>query len=245
MLTLQKLNELFAVFLALIGLTFMIWLTDADRIVASLFYAPEMHWIWQENDRWTGRENELLFIIYKLASFPAFAMGGVALLILISGYKLKVCKILRKQALFILFFLILGPGLIVNVLLKDNIGRARPHEIVEFRGEHSFTPFWKPGDSGANSSFPSGHAAIAFASMGPWFLIRRRNRGDEYQLLLAASGWGLVVGAARIIQGGHFLSDVIWAGGLVFITGQVLSLLMQPELEEQFFREPWTYLKNS
>ncbi len=150
-------------------------------------------------------------------------------------------RIFRRQSLFLILFFILGPGLIVNVVLKDNLGRPRPREIVEFQGQYQFIQAWQRGDAGTNSSFPSGHAAIAFAIIGPWFIMRRRNQGDEYQYLLVILGWGGVVGAARILQGGHFLSDVIWAGGLVFITGQVLSIWIRPELDEQFFATPMRF----
>ena len=42
-----------------------------------------------------------------------------------------------------LFLLLLGPGLLVNVVLKDNsTGRARPSQVLEFGGSHQFSsPF--------------------------------------------------------------------------------------------------------
>ena len=42
-------------------------------------------------------------------------------------------------------------------------------------------------------------------------------RGAVDHLMGAAIGW------ARIVQGGHFLSDVIWAGAVVYLAGELLA----------------------
>jgi len=33
----------------------------------------------------------------------------------------------------------------------------------------------------------------------------------------------LLVGLARIMQGAHFVNDILWAGGLAYLTGELLS----------------------
>jgi hypothetical protein len=38
-----------------------------------------------------------------------------------------------------------------------------------------------------------------------------------YAFLALGIGYGFIIGAARMIAGGHFLSDVIWAAGMVWI----------------------------
>ena len=220
----DKLNELFTVLLLLIAATFLIWLTDADRWLAAMAFDKETGWIGVNEYFWE--------FIYKWAPLPAWLTGGVALLVLILGSKLVTFRLLRKQAIFIILFLLLGPGLVANVLLKDNLGRPRPREVVEFNGQHQFHLFWEPGDAGSNSSFPSGHATIAFAVIGPWFLFRRLRREDARFLLFVGIGWGTLVGITRILQGGHFLSDTLWAGGIVYIVGQLLSIWLKPELPE-------------
>ena len=218
----DKLNELFTVLLVLITATFLIWLTDADRWLAAMAFDKETGWIGVNEYFWE--------FIYTWAPLPAWLMGGVALLILMLGTRVVKCRLFRKQAIFIILFLLLGPGLIANVLLKDNLGRPRPREVVEFNGQHQFHLFWEPGEAGANSSFPSGHATIAFAVIGPWFLFRRFRREDARFLLFIGIGWGTLVGITRILQGGHFLSDTLWAGGIVYIVGQLLAIWLKPEL---------------
>ncbi|MCK5489778.1 MAG: phosphatase PAP2 family protein, partial [Gemmatimonadetes bacterium] len=47
---------------------------------------------------------------------------------------------------------------------------------------------------------------------------RRRNR-----IFVAAAALGLVAGFGRIVQGGHFLSDVVFSGIAVFAVVWVLA----------------------
>ena len=69
-----------------------------------------------------------------------------------------------RAAVFLLLSLALGPGLLVNTVLKDHWGRARPAQIdgIRRRSQH-FTPALVPADQCArNCSFPAGHPAIGF-----------------------------------------------------------------------------------
>ncbi len=112
---------------------------------------------------------------------------------------------------FLLAALLLGPGLLGNVVLKDNsIGRARPNDIVQFGGSDTFTrAFQYSGACDHNCSFISGHAAIGFYLIGLGWIFRSA-KGYLVGFLL-----GGIVGAIRIIQGGHFLSDVVFAFWLI------------------------------
>ena len=60
--------------------------------------------------------------------------------------------------------------------------------------------------------------------IGPWFFLRQRQKQLALTFLVVGIGWGIVVGVARILQGGHFFSDVVWAGGLVYLVGGLLAL---------------------
>jgi lipid A 4'-phosphatase len=140
----------------------------------------------------------------------------------------------RKQPLFgldgarmgyLVLALALGPGLVVNAVLKDHWGRARPSQVVEFGGEKRFTPAPLPADECArNCSFAGGHAAMGFYLVAFAFLVRdpRRRRVAE----IAALAAGVAVGLTRIAQGGHFLSDVVFAGLIVWGISRVLFVLV-------------------
>jgi lipid A 4'-phosphatase len=119
----------------------------------------------------------------------------------------------RRVGAYLLLSLALGPGLIVNVLLKDNWGRARPSHLVEFGGKSRYTSPLLPTDQCLdNCSFSSGHAALAFWLVSFALLAPPAWRG---RAMAVALGFGLAVGLVRIAQGGHFLSDVAFSGAIV------------------------------
>jgi lipid A 4'-phosphatase len=127
----------------------------------------------------------------------------------------------RAALMFLVAATALGPGLIVNTLLKDHWGRARPYQIAEFGGVRQFTPAPLPAaQCERNCAFVSGHAAlgfslVSFALLLPW--------GRRRQLAVAAAlGVGMLVGLARIAAGRHFLSDVAFAGWVICATSWLL-----------------------
>ncbi len=120
--------------------------------------------------------------------------------------------------------ILLGPGLVINLILKDNVDRARPHHIIQFGGDKQFTPAFVVSDQcEKNCSFVCGHASAGFSLMAIAFLVRRELKN---RILLIASTIGFVIGAVRIIQGGHFFSDVIFSFFFTFFTLRILYYLM-------------------
>jgi lipid A 4'-phosphatase len=142
----------------------------------------------------------------------------------------------RKALLFIVLATALGPGLIANTVLKDHWGRARPHQVVEFGGSRQFTPAPLPAaQCERNCSFVSGHAALGFSLVSFALLLpagwRRRTA------IAAALGFGALVGLGRVAAGHHFLSDVVYAGLIVFATSWVLyRAIVVHELPDRWIR---------
>lgn len=214
----KRIHELMWIALGLIVFTLIAWQLNLDRAISELFYIS--------GQQWPGMTSRFWQLIYKVTPWPALLMGGGALVVLLLGFRSDRLRSWRRQSLFMLLLLALGPGLLVNVLLKDNLAKPRPRELIEFGGQYRHTEFWQQGEyeQRRNNSFPSGHASIAFAVMGPWFFLRQRHQRSARVFLASGIGWGAVVGAARILQGGHFFSDVVWAGGLVYLVGGLLAL---------------------
>ena len=126
----------------------------------------------------------------------------------------------RLTLAYMLLCLAVGPGLLVNVVLKDHWGRPRPSTITQFGGPYDFRPPVLPGGPcSKNCSFPSGHSSLAFWTVAPASLVPARRRRPA---IAAALGFGLLVGLVRIAEGGHFLSDVLYAG---LITSAVTHIL--------------------
>jgi lipid A 4'-phosphatase len=125
-------------------------------------------------------------------------------------------RLVGRQAIFVLMALTLGPGLVVNGAFKEHWGRARPSQLVEFGGDKRFTPAWHMADQcESNCSFTSGHAAIGFFPMAmAWLFVGRR----RHYMLVGGMAFGLLVGFARMSQGAHFLSDVLFSGWAIYFT---------------------------
>jgi lipid A 4'-phosphatase len=110
--------------------------------------------------------------------------------------------------------------LVVNAVFKEHWGRARPRDITEFGGTRTFTPAFVISDQcERNCSFVSGHASLPFAFAALGFLLRRR----RWAIYAGAAAFGGLVGFGRIVQGAHFLSDVVFSGVFVFLVAYLLA----------------------
>lgn len=67
-----------------------------------------------------------------------------------------------------------------------------------------------------NSSFPSGHASVAFFLMGLGFVVSPNRSWLRRGFFVGGIAYGLAMGFTRVLQGGHFISDVLWAGAIVY-----------------------------
>jgi lipid A 4'-phosphatase len=125
----------------------------------------------------------------------------------------------RATWLILLTFLI-GPGLLANAVLKDHWARPRPAQIIEFGGKQTFKPWWDPrGSCRKNCSFVAGEPSAGFALLAIAVLAPLAWR---LPAIAFALGFGLFVGALRIAAGGHFVSDVIFAGVLTAVVVWIL-----------------------
>ena len=120
-----------------------------------------------------------------------------------------------RAAIFLIVTMALGPGLLVNVLLKDHWGRPRPIDVTQFGGDQHFVSWWDPrGDCPGNCSFVSGDVSGAAWTFAPAALAPPQWRALAYGAALA-----LTVGmaAVRMMAGGHFASDAIFASVFTFL----------------------------
>lgn len=169
-------------------------------------------WFWSPDGGWIHGRDPLPEFVRK--GLPAVLVGAVLYLTVLwaAGRVLKTrfWGITGPKVWYLWSSLILGPGLIVNAVFKENWGRARPSQITEFGGDAVYTPPFMIADQcTSNCSFMSGHGALGFWITAFAFLVPAPWRG---RALLAALVLGAAVGLVRILQGGHFFSDVVYAG---------------------------------
>jgi len=137
----------------------------------------------------------------------------------------------RRAALYLLLVMIIGPGLLVNTVFKDQWGRARPSQVMEFGGTKQFTRAAIPVDQcEKNCSFVSGHASVGFFFLAFAYVWPRRRT----LWLVTGTGLGIGIGLVRILQGGHFFSDVIFCGIVVYLAARMLHAVMfRPGIESR------------
>jgi lipid A 4'-phosphatase len=158
--------------------------------------------------------------------FVRAAMPWLVGTIIVAGLALLARGAIRRSAdwragALLLLALAIGPGLVVNVIFKDHWGRARPAQSAAFGGTARFTPAFVPSDQcRTNCSFPAGDPSNGFVLVAVGFLIAAPR--PRRAVLAGAVALGALIGVVRIAQGGHFLSDVLASGFLVFATTWLL-----------------------
>jgi lipid A 4'-phosphatase len=216
----------------LAGATALCAATGLDLDLERRFYLVGAGWGLTEVNPWR--------FLYHYGVFPAYLLAGSALALLVAGFFWAGAYPWRKSALFLVLLMALGPGLLVNSVFKDHWGRPRPRQMQSFGGDRQFHQVWERGEGGLGRSFPSGHASAAFYLMAPYFVLRARNRRLARLALLAGACYGVFMGVARMAQGGHFASDVLWAGGMVYLVGLSLYYLLRLDLGgPRAQKEPW------
>lgn len=190
---------------------------EVDLAVASLFY----------HDGFPLADHPVSVFLHGYAGYPGIALGLAGLVLWLAALAVRrrhLWGVQRGVALFLGLSLLLGPGLAVNGVLKDHWGRARPAQIQEFGGERTFSPALVIADQcERNCAFTSGHAAIAFYLMVPAMVL-----APPWRAAVLAGGllYGIVVGAVRMAQGGHFLSDVVFSLIVVWTVAGLLYLVL-------------------
>lgn len=202
-----------------IGL-FLAW-PEIDLEISSLFYDAE-----QGGFFW--KDSLAVIAVYKLTG----VIGGIitlALLAALAGsFLLKNDRLVQNRRIFLFLFCsyLVGPGIVVHEVLKKNWERPRPRQVVEFGGQRNFeAPFAPTFQCEKCRSFVSGHASVGFAFFSIALLARRR------RWFIGSLIAGGIIGSGRIIQGGHFFSDIVFCAWVVWFCTLLLHYLF-------FRREP-------
>jgi lipid A 4'-phosphatase len=207
----------------LLAATALLALTGADLNISTLFFRANG---WPIGDSPPWRQ------FYLYGYYPAYILGTAALSLYLASFAKPNLIHFRKGAAFMVILLALGPGLMVNSVFKDHWGRQRPRDITQFGGTKLFHQPWERGGAGNGKSFPSGHGAAAFYLAMPYFALRRRKPRLAKQIFSAGMIYGVLMGVARIAQGGHYASDILWAWGVVHLTAVTLYYLLGLDQED-------------
>ncbi len=179
-------------------------------------------WFYARGEGFVGNRQPLVVALYLAVPWLGRAAALLALVVGIAGWHRagRLGRARWRRSVLLGLVLLLGVGALVNGVLKEHWGRARPMAVTALGGAARYVPALQPSDQCAhNCSFVSGHAATGFAVMalGCFGAPATRRRWLRWGLAC-----GLLVGAGRVLQGGHFLSDVLFAGLAVWICAAAL-----------------------
>lgn len=145
---------------------------------------------------------------------------------------------MKKICFYLLATLAIGAGLFVHLLLKDQWGRPRPRQLIEFGGNQEFSPYYSPhfnNPYGPSKSFSCGHCSAGFYFFSLAFVglfIRSK------KLFWLGMGLAFILGGAlsltRIAQGGHFLSDTLASMLIMWLSAWILAYFL-------LFKGQWTH----
>jgi lipid A 4'-phosphatase len=193
----------------LVLVTWLLEAYDLDRRMAAHFFHPGAGWYLAKAPLWVW--------LHDYGTIPGLILTLGALAVWLAGLYLPALTAWRKPCLLVVLTTVIGAGLLVNAVLKQYWGRPRPDQTIEFGGNWEYRPIFSPGTPGQGASFPCGHCTMGFVFL-TMIGFRRQNK------ILAVGGvavgivLGVLLSAGRIVQGAHFLSDTIWALGIITVT---------------------------
>jgi lipid A 4'-phosphatase len=206
----------FLIAVVAVGLLFILF-PEIDLAVSNLFYTPG-EGFYLSSLPWVQ-------FFYHYGPQIVVILSMFVLLFFITAYirRKKTFNVDNVIWLYLVLVMLIGPGLIVNVILKDNWGRCRPAETVNFGGTEKFSPaLIITGNGNDHASFVSGHSATGYALLALSLVLTRYRR----LVFTFAVFYGSLIGLARIIQGGHFLSDVVFSFIVVYLTAKILHFFL-------------------
>ncbi len=195
-------------------------------VTAVLMLFPQIDWristLFYDGSRFIGNGTWAEALLYRSVGPVVGGTFAAALLLWLFNrfFHRNIAEWNGRKLLYVLLVLGIGSGLVVNAMLKEHLGRARPARTVEFGGKYPMTPLFVPTRH-PGYSCTSGHAAAAFSLLAFAFVSRRKRLWATAALL-----YGAAVGVARISAGGHFFSDIVGSLFIVYITAGIVCRLM-------------------
>ncbi len=184
-----------------------------DLYISGLFYYGASQFALQSFD--------LTSILFRDILLPLILI--YILILPIVGRFTKIDKIFLnyrfsiKEIILLWGSQIIGVLIFVNLILKNLWGRARPNDILPLGGNETFSPWYEITNvCESNCSFVSGDASVGFSIIILYLITKK------IIFLYASIFAGLVLGLIRIMAGGHFLSDVFFAGFFIVILNIIL-----------------------
>lgn len=196
---------------------FLQLITKLDQTVAFMSYNQDAHFFY-------GYYSQICDLVYRIV--PYLVLFILILPVILLFTKKYSSRELLRLTLINYLSLFMSVGLIINLTFKPYWGRPRPRDFTS--NISNYRDFWQINwhRSEIENSFPSGHASVGFFLGLPFYSLTRQKK---YLILSCVSGGG--IGLVRILQGGHYVTDVLFAGIIVFAVHYIIMILV-----DKFFK---------
>ncbi|MBU3915941.1 phosphatase PAP2 family protein [bacterium] len=210
----------------IILVTLLFRLTDLDLTISDFWFQLYGH-------DWASSDHSFWGWVYTYGTAPGTFLLLVSFVLIAYTLIINNNKIIRIKAIYIILAVMIGPGIIVHGILKSNLGRPRPYDILRYGGSEEFLRVLRFGVVDGNS-FPSGHASAGFVFTILFYIFYCHRKKLAWLSLGLSLFLGILLSLARIAQGGHFASDVFWSFGITQIVNCVLYFKLVFPFEFQF-----------
>lgn len=204
--------------LILAFMSVLVRVLDLDLTFQRVFWSPAVGWS-------LGQDPFVLFL-YHYGTWPAGLAASAGLALWLASRSWARLNPAGRLGGFLAVAMVIGPGLMVNVILKGHYGRPRPRDTAEFGGSEAFRPLGEPTFGPHGKSFPSGHSAMGFFWFAPCIYLWHRYRRVALGFAALAVAHGGLMAFARMAQGAHWLSDHLWAAGALYLVFWTLHVLL-------------------
>lgn len=157
----------------------------------------------------------------------AYFFALPALVIALLGWRRRIDWLPPRNARLAIFGMLLIP--LLTVALKHLTNRHCPWDMQDFGGYAPYLSLFAstPENIVRGVCFPSGHASGGFAWI-IWGLALRATRPVlAKRVLLGALLLGMAMGLARLMQGAHFISHVLWSAWLAWALAIGLAAVLR------------------
>lgn len=227
----------------IIPLAILAFFTWVSRL-GNFDYAAQKTIFTAGGDSWEFGKRSLWHFLYHYGTYPAAITIFIALIGYVRSHMEERFRRWRAVYLFVLLFGVIGPGVVSNLILKEYWGRPRPREVQGLGGSNAFEKVLTIDKTSSGKSFPCGHATMGYFFLGGFFICRRYRRDWAWFFLMLGLNLGFFMGVGRMCQGGHYFSDAIWSGaimwfiglGLYYILGLHKNILQEPKQHAMWLR---------
>ncbi len=207
-----------------LGALLLLWLfegTDLDREIVRLFF---------DADRGAFPLRHTWFleaVMHTAAKQASYILVAASLHFCWQGWQGRLAWLPPRNALLAAIGMLAIP--VATSTLKLLTARYCPWDIADFGGFAPYLGLFEQAPQGlkAGQCFPAGHASAGFLWLVWAVALRPAGARAARFALLAGLLAGILLGAARMLQGAHFLSHTLWSLWLAWALSVALALLLR------------------